>query len=172
MKKCITILILNMPVGISAFEHPVVTGDSLWELSNHYLGSGVQWKRLTYLDGSQPIERNLKVGRLVTDEAQRKETVAVTNPVPTISNTAQSRVMKKLRVTTASPPHTTTHLSFNTRSYCCAEDVVSMDEHGSFQITPQTHPFFSVLDKPNKQKMSSFMNINISEDLLNVFNDH
>jgi hypothetical protein len=166
MKKCIAILILTLPVSTYAFEHLVVAGDSLWILSAHYLGSGLKWRQITYLNGRQPLEQSLTVGRFVTDEHHQKGTIVnLSHPVPAITTHALPRA-------TVTLPHNTSSLSFNTAFYCCAKDVVSMDEYGHFQITPQSHPFFTALDTPIKQNMSSFMNINISEDLLNAFNEN
>jgi len=171
MKICITILILITSIAVFSFEHAVVRGDSLWALSQHYLGSAMQWKHITYLDSSQPFARKLSVGRFVTDMVQQNENITALSS-HSISSPVQGSVMKKSPVTSVFTPRTTTSLSFNTRFYCCAADVVSMDEHGKFQITPQTHPFLTAIDQPVKQKMMSFMNINISQELLDAFNNN
>lgn len=167
MKKCICILILFSEFAQSA-EHTIVHGDNLWSLSKRYLGSSSKWREIVYEGGALPNELDLNVGRKlvfpsITPSLQKVKTTKVKNssiPFDYIS-TSETEAGSIF-----SPRKT---LSFNKSLYCCAANTIVMDENGSFEVGQQSHPFY-VQKAPNvESKMASFMNIKISEDLLNAF---
>jgi hypothetical protein len=164
MKKCIAIVILLYSDAIYSFEHEVISGDSLWSISKHYLGSGNKWQTIRYEDGTVPNPRYLKPGRIVTEPSMQQsgENLESINQV-TLEKAPQAIVEINVVQNSSSPV-----LSFNTASYCCSMETIVMDQHGQFEVVDEQNAFVKLFTPPKKQKMSSFMNIKISEDLINA----
>jgi hypothetical protein len=164
MKNCIAILILSIAFSTNAFEHTVVKGDYLWLLSQQYLGTGVNWKRIIYADGTKPQAHDLEIGRVVTVSeagAQRFQGPESTKPTPAQRPTKSPHIALR-----------GTSLSFNTGLFCCGAEVVTMDAQGMFIVIPQTHPLETQSYAPAKQAMATFMNIKISKELFHAFTPH
>lgn len=156
MNKCISLLILSLSLMCNAFEHTVVTGDSLWSLSKRYLGSGSLWRTVTYADGSMPDEQYLTVGRLLRFNAAAQSD---------FGSSADRHTASENNASTSISNNNT--LAFNTRLYCCGLDTVVMHPNGHFEITSEPHPFMTP-PQVTKQKMVPFMNINISQELIDA----
>jgi len=162
VKKCIAILILACVFSTKAFEHTVVKGDSLWLLSEKYLGTGVNWKQIMYADGTKPHAHDLAIGRVVTVSefgAQSFQAPQSANPATAQKSTQSSHIASR-----------GTSLSFNTALYCCGAEVVTMDAQGIFIVIPQPHPFVTPSYALAKQEMATFMNIKISKELFDAIN--
>jgi hypothetical protein len=157
MKKCICILILYAS-SVSAVEHKVEKGDSLWSLAKQFNGCGGTWRSIRYSDGQTPNEYSLEVGRTViipakqppTESAEPAQLVNLNLPVEEIT------------------PRASVSLSFNKSMYCCAPDTVVMNAIGGFEVVPERHPFYVQEKRDEKARMAKFMNIRISEELLNA----
>jgi hypothetical protein len=162
VKICIAILILFSAFSTKAFEHTVLKGDSLWLLSQQYLGTGVNWKQIMYADGTKPHAHDLVIGRVVTVSefgAQSIQAPQSANPATDQRTTQSSHIASR-----------GTSLSFNTALYCCGAEVVTMDAQGIFIVIPQPHPFVTQSYAPAKQEMATFMNIKISKELFDAIN--
>lgn len=166
MKVCITILILSLSLSLTAAEHKVVRGDSLWKLSSQYLGCGSKWKQVTYSNGSIPDPKRLIVGRTVlfneVDVPVPKAVKAVVN----VSNGADVNRNKPKEAKTI------TSLSFNTSVYCCSQDIIRFDSVGEFAVSKESHPFYLRKSSNPKTNMATFMNIKISEELINAIDNN
>lgn len=146
-----------------------MSGDSLWSLSKQYLGCGSKWKQVTYKDGTYPEEMDLTIGRTLVFSSS---TTIPTKSVVDTQRAVTTAVRVQLPKFVAAPsPKPTEVLSFNTSVYCCAQQKVVMGENGQFQIVDETHPFY-VQEAPDAERqMAKFMNIRISEELLDAFSD-
>jgi len=172
--QCICFLILSTTYT-HAYEHVVVKGDSLWSLSKRHLGSGSKWTEITYKDGSYPNEYDLTIGRTLniaspTTPLFNQAVVGNQGAVNLVNEKVQPTIKQKKQ--TAPLSSSQPALAFNTSVYCCASQTVVMNEFGGFEVAKEDHPFY-VQEKPNtQQKMAKFMNIRISEELLDAFNDN
>ena len=157
MKSCICILIL-CAFSVSAVEHKVVKGDSLWSLAKQFNGCGGSWRAIRYRNGQTPDEYKLEVGR----------TVSIPSKKPSTESAETVQQIPMATPVGVPPLNVSVSLSFNKNMYCCAPDTVVMNGIGGFEVVPERHPFYVQEKRDEEARMAKFMNIRISEELLNA----
>tara|TARA_A200000159_G_scaffold106585_1_gene99256 strand:+ start:12878 stop:13294 length:417 start_codon:yes stop_codon:yes gene_type:complete len=136
----------------------VEKGDSLWSLAKQFNGCAATWPAIRYSNGQTPNEYKLEVGRTVIIPSKKSSTESA-EPVQIATQKAPVKEVSQ---------RATISLSFNKSMYCCAPDTVVMNAIGGFEVVPERHPFYVQEKRDEKARMAKFMNIRISEELLNA----
>lgn len=164
-------IFIIFPSDSLSFEYSVVKGDTLWEIARTHLGDAQLWPSLIYQNGEQPEPRKLIPGRIITDWGAEKEITRRYTASEAISKkTNHSDDLKKNTKTSSSS--SVTNYSFSTSLYCCAQKKIQMNQYGRFEMIQEDHIFVQPVIKISTQPMKSFMNISISQELIDVVKEH